>query len=70
MFLFHRLLLHPYPYLRQKLSEQFTVEQALLILRNLKAKVFDHSIIIAEASKKQKTILSLLGCTVPTNPGI
>lgn len=55
---------------RQKLSEQFTVEQALLILRNLKAKVFDHSIIIAEASKKQKTILSLLGCTVPTNPGI
>lgn len=55
---------------RQKLSEKFTVEQALLILRNLKAKIFDSSLIIAEASKKQKNILELLGCTVPTSSGI
>ena len=55
---------------RQKLSEKFTVEQALLILRNLKAKIFDSSTIVAEASKKQKTILELLDDTVPILPGI
>lgn len=55
---------------RQKLSEKFTVNQALLILRNLKAKIFDSSTIIAEASKKQKTILELLDYTVPILPGI
>ena len=55
---------------RQKLSEKFTVNQAILILRNLKAKIFDSSTIVAEASKKQKIILELLDYTVPILPGI
>ncbi len=56
--------------MRQKLAEQFTVEQALIILRNLKAKIFDSSIVLMELSKKQKTIFALLGDTMPIVPGI
>ena len=55
---------------RGRLKEEFTVQQALIILHSLKAKVFDSEILITELSKKQKTILALLNITVPINPGI
>lgn len=51
--------------MRQKLENKFTVEQALIILRNIKAKIFDSHTILTELSKKQKNIFSLLNCTVP-----
>ncbi|MDX1916742.1 MAG: hypothetical protein SFT68_02010, partial [Rickettsiaceae bacterium] len=50
---------------RQQLKDNFTVQQALVILRNLKAKIFDDKIILTELSKTQKSVLALLNCTVP-----
>lgn len=55
---------------RGQLKDQFTPQQALVILRNLKAKIFDSEILLTELSKKQKTILSLLNITVPIKSGI
>ena len=45
---------------RGQLKEEFSPQQALIILRNLKAKIFDSEILLTELSKKQKTILALL----------
>lgn len=56
--------------MRQKLEDKTTVEQALLILRNLKAKVYDKQIIPQELTKKTKTIFDSLGVTVPIPSGI
>jgi len=56
--------------LRNKLQSKFTVEQALIILRNLKAKVYENNIIPLEATKKAKDIFKLLDLTVPTTWGI
>ena len=55
---------------RNQLQEEFTTKQALIILRNLKAKIFDSEILLTELSKKQKTIFDLLNVTVPIIPGI
>jgi hypothetical protein len=52
------------------LQPKFTVEQALIILRNLKAKVYENTIIPLEATKKAKDIFKLLEVTVPTSWGI
>jgi transposase len=56
--------------LRQKLQSTFTVEQALLILRNLKAKVYDKSLVPLELTKKAKDIFNSLNLTVPIPSGI
>ena len=56
--------------MRQKLEDKTTVEQALLVLRNLKAKVYDQRIIPQELTKKTKVIFDSLGITVPTLLGI
>jgi transposase len=56
--------------MRQKLEDKTTVEQALLVLRNLKAKVYDQQIIPQELTKKTKVIFDSLGVTVPTLLGI
>lgn len=56
--------------IRNKLQLKFTVEQALLITRALKAKIYDKEIIPLEQTKKMKDIYSLLKITVPTNLGI
>lgn len=57
--------------MRQKLiKHEITLENALMILRNLKAKVFDERIVPQEITKKTREILLALGVTVPTSPGI
>lgn len=54
--------------MRQKLKSP--MDKALLILRSLKAKVFDNEIIIQEANKKTKEILETLKVIMPTSLGI
>ena len=56
--------------MRQKLQPKFTVEQALLILRNLKAKVYEAEAIVMEPNKKSKDITTLLNIIMPTSVGI
>lgn len=56
--------------LREKLEGNYTVEQAILLTRNLKCKVFEKEIMVLEASKKQAEIYRLLGPVVPKNLGI
>ncbi len=56
--------------MRQKLQPKFTVEQALLILRNLKAKVYEAEAIVMEPNKKSKDITKLLNIIMPTSVGI
>ena len=56
--------------MRQKLQSKFTVEQALLILRNLKAKVYETEALVMEPNKKSKDIAKLLNIIMPTSVGI
>lgn len=56
--------------LRVKLPNKFSVEQALLILRTLKAKLFDSQVVIAEKSKKVRIIFEALDILVPNFLGI
>ena len=56
--------------MRQKLQLKFTAEEALLILRNLKAKIYDAEAVVLEPNKKSKDIASLLKIIVPTSLGI
>ena len=56
--------------LRKALNDKFTVEQALLITRNLKCKIFDDKIVIAELTKQQKEVFALCNIIVPTICGI
>jgi transposase len=56
--------------LRQKLEFKYTVEQALLQLRNLKCKVFPDQLLIAESTKHQKNVFNLCNVLVPKSLGI
>lgn len=56
--------------LRTKLPNKFSVEQALLILKSLKAKVFDKESLIAEKSKNVRVIFDAFNFIVPNFLGI
>jgi len=56
--------------LKNKLGKEYTVEEALLSLRNLKAKVYEKDIIVSELNKEQKEITSKMGVIVSKNLGI
>jgi hypothetical protein len=56
--------------LREKLLNRCTVEQALIILRQLKCKVFDRELLVSEPTKKQKEILEQISILAPTSMGI
>jgi len=56
--------------MRNKLKLKFTVEQALLSLRNLKAKIYEDSALVLEPSKKAKDISKLLQIIMPKTLGI
>ena len=45
--------------IREKLNENFTVDQALMALRTLKCKVYDSKIIVQEKTKIHKKIFDL-----------
>ncbi len=55
---------------RKCLEGKFTVEQALMVMRNLKGKKFENNILTAELTKKQREITSLTNILVPKNCGI
>lgn len=54
--------------IRQKIK--ISMDKAMIILRSLKAKVFDKEIIIQEANKKTKDIMKALNIIMPTVVGI
>ncbi len=56
--------------LRSYLKNKFTVEQALLITRNIKCKVFKKELLVAELTKNQKQIFELCDIMVPKIYGI
>lgn len=56
--------------IKNKLGNEYTVEDALLTLRNLKAKVFDADLIVGELTREQKEITKKLGVIVSKNSGI
>ncbi|PKP59854.1 MAG: hypothetical protein CVT89_00770 [Candidatus Altiarchaeales archaeon HGW-Altiarchaeales-2] len=56
--------------LQKKLGKNITVEEALLLLRNLKAKVFDDEMLIPEITKKQKELFERFEIIVPKVAGI
>ena len=64
------LLLVLFIQIREKIYKEHTVEQALMILRKLKCKVFDNQIIPQETSRAQKDILQKYNILVPKNLGI
>lgn len=64
------LLLVIYLKIKEKFADDSTVEQMLLTLRKLKCKLFDHQIIPAELTKKQRLIFEQAGVLVPKFLGI
>ncbi len=61
------LLLIVFIELRKLLDTKFTVEQAVMIARQLKCKVFDNEIIVQELNKQQKQIFDLCNIIVPAS---
>lgn len=55
---------------RKKLSNRYTVEQALLMMRNVKCKVYDEEVLVAELNKQQNEISKLFNVLVPKKAGI
>jgi len=56
--------------LRERLSPDYTVEEALLTMRNLKCKVYDNEILVNELTKQQKEIAKRMNILVPKKVGI
>lgn len=70
-FLFMQFLtLIAFTQLKQKLGVKFTVEAALVQMRNLKCKVFPNDVIVGELTRKQKDIVEKLGVLMTKNSGI
>ena len=59
-----------YTRLKKKIGKTYTVEETLLAMRNLKAKVYDKELLVSELTKQQKQICEKLGIIVPKNLGI
>lgn len=56
--------------LKKKLGKKVTVEEALMLMRNLKVKVFKDEMLVPEIVKKQRLLLEGLGIIVPKVLGI
>lgn len=67
---FQFLILIIFIEMREILKTKYTVEQALMITRGLKCKIYKDIYIIQEASKKQNEIFNLLKDIVPSEGGI
>lgn len=64
------LVLIIYIKIRSKVQDICTVEQALIMTRNLKCQVFDKEILVNELTKQQSEIYKACGVMVPKNLGI
>ena len=56
--------------IKKKIGKDYTVEEIMLAMRNLKCKVYDDELIIQELTKQQKEIASLFGFLMPKTLGI
>ena len=56
--------------LKQELGDFFSVEEVLLVMRNLKCKVYEKEAIISELNREQKDICKKLDIVVPKTLGI
>ncbi len=56
--------------LKKEVGNDYTVEEALLTMRNLKCKVYDKELIVQELAKQQKEIVENLDIIVPKKLGI
>ncbi|OFV68474.1 MAG: transposase (IS4) [Candidatus Syntrophoarchaeum caldarius] len=59
-----------YSLLKRELGRDYTVEEILLTLRNLKCKVYEDEIIVQELTKQQRKIFERFGIMVPKRVGI
>ena len=56
--------------MKKAIGKEYTVEEILLTMRNLKCKVYDNEILIHELTRQQKEISKKLGILVPKKLGI
>ena len=56
--------------IKKEIGNEYTAEEALLTMRNLKCKVYDKELIIQESAKQQKEIVEKLDIIVPKKMGI
>ncbi|MDP2766961.1 MAG: transposase [Candidatus Methanoperedens sp.] len=64
------IILTVFALLKEKLGSEYTVEEILLTMRNLKCKVYDTEIIVQELAKQQKEIIEKLEILVPKKSGV
>gem|GEM_PF-341185 len=70
-FLFLQFLsLIVFAHLKKSLGTEFSVEEVLLTMRNLKCKVYENEIIVCEPNREQKEICKKLDIVVPKTLGI
>jgi len=56
--------------LKKALGKEYTVEEILLTMRNLKCKVYDNEILVQELTRQQREVVEKLNVIVPKNMGI
>ena len=56
--------------IKKKIGKEHTVEEIMLVMRNLKCKVYDNELVLQELTKQQKDIASLFGFLMPKTMGI
>ena len=56
--------------LKKILGKDYTCEEALLIMRNLKCKIYPDEILVSEATREQREIAERLGFIMPKKAGI
>jgi len=56
--------------LKNNVGKKYTVENILLVMRNLKCKVYTNDILISELTRQQKEIIDKLGIIMPKKLGI
>ena len=57
-------------FLKSEIGKNYTVEESLLKMRNLKCKVFEEDVRVQEVGRGQKDILGELGIIVPKGAGV
>ncbi|MEO0190706.1 MAG: transposase [candidate division WOR-3 bacterium] len=57
-------------FLKKEIGTEYTVEEVLLTMRNLKCKVYEDDILVQEMTKEQKEIVEKLKILVPKSLGI
>lgn len=59
-----------YLFLKKEIGREYSVEEVLFTMRNLKCKIYDDGVIVQELTKQQREILERLNIIVPKNSGI